>query len=94
MGTKPKIEVYGSPICSYCSAAKIILEKKGLDYNDVVVSTDPAALAEMQRRSGHDSVPQIFINDRPIGGFDELYELEQNGQLDTLLGGAEKATGQ
>jgi len=93
MSSKPKIEVYGSQYCSYCSAAKILLEKKCLDYKDVPVSGNPEALQEMQQRSGHDSVPQIFINDQAIGGFDELYELEQSGQLDKLLSATVKNAG-
>ena len=61
-------------------------EKKGLDFTDIPIVDNEDARAEMQRRSGASSVPQIFINDQPIGGFDELYELEESGDLDKLLG--------
>jgi glutaredoxin 3 len=66
----------------------MLLKKKCLDYEDILVSTDVAAQQEMERRSGRTSVPQIFIDDKPIGGFDELYELEQSGELDQLLNGS------
>ena len=86
MGAKPKIRIYGSEHCGYCTAARLLLEKKGLKYEDILVSDDERAMAELQDRSGGSSVPQVFINDKPIGGFDELYELEQSGDLDKLLG--------
>lgn len=86
MGDKPKIEIYGTEYCGYCTAARMLLKKKGLDYEDILISKDAAALEHMLERCGHQSVPQIFINDQPIGGFDELYTLEQSGDLDQLLG--------
>ena len=86
MGNQPKIEIYGTEYCGYCTAARMLLKKKGLDYEDILVSTNAEALAEMQERSGCKSVPQVFINDQAIGGFDELYELEESGDLDKLLG--------
>jgi len=66
----------------------MLLKKKGLTYDDVLVSTDPEKREEMITRSGSESVPQIFIGEQTIGGFDELYELEQNGGLDRLLCGS------
>ena len=86
MGDQPKIEIYGTEYCGYCTAARMLLKKKGLNYEDILVSTDAKALAEMRDRSGNSSVPQIFINDQAIGGFDELYELEESGGLDKLIG--------
>ena len=85
MTGKPKIEIYGSETCGYCTAARMLLKKKGLDYTDVSIAKDPTAFEEMTRRSGKRTVPQIFINGQAIGGFDELYALEQNGELDGLL---------
>ena len=85
MSSPAKITIYGSEHCSYCVAARMLLKKKGLEYDDILVTRDPAARAEMERRSGGQSVPQIFIDDSAIGGFDELYNLEQNGELDLLL---------
>jgi glutaredoxin 3 len=66
-------------------AARMLLKKKGVDYDEVLVSDDPALQQEMERRSNKTSVPQIFIGDQPIGGFDELYELEESGELDRML---------
>lgn len=87
MGTTPRIEVYGTEFCSYCAAARLLLKRKGLAYEDIVVSGNREAREEMERRSGRRTVPQIFIDGRPIGGFDELDALERSGALDRLLGG-------
>lgn len=87
MAHKPKITIYGNEYCSYCLAARLLLKKKGLEFEDVLISSDPARRLEMERLSGSTSVPQIFIDDEPIGGFDELYLLEQNGGLDRLIAG-------
>lgn len=86
MAATPKIEIYGTEFCAYCTAARMLLKKKGLTYDDILVSRDPGARQEMERRSGRRSVPQIFIDDKPLGGYDELYALEQSGNLDRLLG--------
>lgn len=64
----------------------MLLKQKGLVWEDIAVSDDPAARRRMQERSGRSTVPQIFIGGRPVGGFDELYALEQSGELDDLLG--------
>jgi glutaredoxin 3 len=66
-------------------AARMLLKKKGIDYDEVMVTDDPAIQQEMERRSNRTSVPQIFIADQAIGGFDELYELEESGELDRIL---------
>ncbi|TDJ33777.1 MAG: glutaredoxin 3 [Gammaproteobacteria bacterium] len=86
MNTSPHITIYGSDTCAYCTAARMLLKKKGLTYDDVLVSKDPKKRQEMITRSGSPSVPQIFIGEQAIGGFDELYALEKNGELDRLLG--------
>jgi len=85
MSTTPKIVMYGSEYCSYCMAARMLFKKKGIDVEEISVSDDPARFQEMQERSGNRSVPQIFVNDNAIGGFDELYSLEQSGDLDQLI---------
>ena len=85
MSNSPKIVMYGSEYCSYCMAARMLFKKKGLTVEEVSVSDNPENLAEMQQKSGRQSVPQILINDNAIGGFDELYELDQSGDLDQLL---------
>ncbi len=86
MSTRPRIVIYGSASCGYCGAARMLLKKKGADYEDVIVSSNPALQEEMQQRSGRRSVPQIFIGDRAIGGFDDLYALDKSGELDRILG--------
>ena len=93
MENQAKIELYGSEFCAYCTAARMLLKKKGLNFTDIPIAEDADARAEMQRRSGASSVPQIIINDQPIGGFDELYELEESGDLDKLLGARADVTG-
>ena len=77
--------MYGTETCSFCTAARMLLKKKGVDYEEVLVSRDSDAREEMERLSGRRTVPQIFIDQQSIGGFDELYELEKSGKLDGLL---------
>ncbi|HSD70354.1 MAG TPA: glutaredoxin 3 [Woeseiaceae bacterium] len=86
MNARPRIVIYGSESCGYCGAARMLLKKKGASYEDVLVSSDPALREEMQKRSGRRSVPQVFIDDRAIGGFEELYALDRSGELDRILG--------
>ena len=86
MNNAHNIVIYGSDTCSYCTAARMLLKKKGLDYADISIAGNPALFDEMVERSGRRTVPQIFIDDNSIGGFDELYALEQSGELDRLLG--------
>ena len=85
MTTQSKVVMYGNEMCPYCGAARTLLVRKGIDYEFIVVSNNDDARQEMARRSGNNTVPQIFINDESIGGFDELYTLEQSGRLDPLL---------
>jgi glutaredoxin 3 len=79
------VKIYGDDFCPYCTAARMLLTRRGVAFEDISVSADPQRLAEMQRLSGCSSVPQIFIGDRHVGGFDALSELEMNGELDKLL---------
>lgn len=80
------IEIYTSPLCGYCHAAKRLLNSKGVSYNEVDVFQDPDRKPEMiQRANGSRTVPQIFINETHIGGCDDLYALERSGKLDGLL---------
>lgn len=81
-----KVEIYTTMMCPFCYRAKRLLEQKGVAFEEHDVSTDPAARATMrQRAKGGSTVPQIFIDDEPIGGCDELYALEKQGRLDPLL---------
>lgn len=63
----------------------MLLTKKAVEFEDLQVASDPALFTEMQEKSGRQTVPQIFIGDTHVGGFDELYALEQSGELDKLL---------
>lgn len=82
------VTIYTTPICPYCSRAKSLLKKKGVQFNEIDVYMDVAARKEMETKSnGSRTVPQIFIGDTHIGGSDELYALEQSGKLDALLNG-------
>ena len=77
--------MYGTEYCSFCLAARMLLTKKGLEFEDISVADDRQLRAEMEQLSGGNTVPQIFINDKPVGGFEELYALDRNGELDRLL---------
>jgi len=82
----PRIEIYTSPLCGYCLAAKRLLTRKGAQFTEYDTWADPAAKAEMLRRAhGRRTVPQIFIDDRHIGGSDDLHALDRAGGLDPLL---------
>ena len=65
------VTIYGNSICAYCGAARMLLTKKGAKFEDIPISNDSEMLAEMRARSGRTSVPQIFIDDTHVGGFDE-----------------------
>jgi len=84
-GENARIVMYTTPLCGYCAAAKRLLEQKNVVYEDIDIYMDTAKRAEMMERSGRRTVPQIFIGDTHVGGFDELNVLEQRGELDPLL---------
>ena len=80
------VEIYTSPLCGYCHAAKRLLTQKGVSFSEVDVLAEPGRKAEMmQRANGGRTVPQIFIGDTHVGGSDELHALERAGKLDALL---------
>ena len=80
------VEIYTSPLCGYCHAAKRLLAQKGVSFKEIGVGLSPAKRKEMmQRANGGRSVPQIFVGQTHIGGCDELYALERAGKLDPLL---------
>jgi glutaredoxin 3 len=82
----PKIEVYSTATCPYCVAAKNLLKSKGLEWVEVRIDTDPAQRDSMLTRSGgRRSVPQIFVNDQHVGGYDDLVAADRNGKLSQLL---------
>jgi len=85
----PKIEVYTSGFCPYCFMAKRLLRDKQAAFTEVDVMAEPGRRQEMiQRAHGRTSVPQIFIDDRHIGGYDDMAALDSAGKLDPLLRGA------
>ncbi|MCK6372040.1 MAG: glutaredoxin 3 [Gammaproteobacteria bacterium] len=86
MGKPAPVLVYAKPYCPYCTAAKALLREKGVTFEEIDISRDHAARERMVERSGRQTVPQIFIGERHIGGFDDLSALNQSGQLDPLLG--------
>ncbi|MCE8005478.1 glutaredoxin 3 [Aestuariivita sp.] len=80
------VEIYTSPLCGFCHAAKRLLGKKGVSFAEIDVWAEPDRKAEMiQRANGGRTVPQIFIGETHVGGCDDLYALERAGKLDGLL---------
>tara|TARA_B100001996_G_scaffold294785_1_gene235035 strand:+ start:1754 stop:2011 length:258 start_codon:yes stop_codon:yes gene_type:complete len=81
-----KVVIYTGPICNYCSAAKHLLSKKKIKYEEINVGNDPEKRDEMLKKSnGMRTVPQIFIGEKHIGGYVELKALENKGELDSLI---------
>ncbi|MBI1417190.1 MAG: glutaredoxin 3 [Limimaricola sp.] len=81
-----RIEIYTTPTCGYCHAAKRLLNAKGASFDEVNVAANPDRRPEMvQRAGGRRTVPQIFINGTHVGGCDDIYALEDAGRLDALL---------
>ncbi|MDU9004267.1 glutaredoxin 3 [Sedimentitalea todarodis] len=80
------VEIYTSPLCGYCHAAKRLLDQKGVDFSEIDVLANPERKPEMiQRAQGGRTVPQIFVGDLHVGGCDDLFALERSGKLDGLL---------
>ena len=80
------VDIYTTPICGFCHAAKRLLSQKGVSFTEIDVMSAPAKRAEMtQRSNGGRTVPQIFIGSTHVGGCDDLYALERAGKLDPLL---------
>jgi glutaredoxin 3 len=85
--TQPAVTVYVSDWCPYCMRAKALLTKKRVAFSEINVEEQPKFREEMIARSGRRTVPQIFIGDKPIGGCDDLFELDRSGELDRLIQG-------
>jgi glutaredoxin 3 len=81
----PRIRIYTTRWCGYCVRAKALLESKSLDYEEVSMDDSPHFRRELMDLTGGWTVPQITIDDRPIGGFAELWSLDRAGQLDELV---------
>ena len=80
-----QVIMYSTRFCPYCMRARFLLDSKNVDYTDIGVDAKPALRREMMEKSGRHTVPQIWIGDRHVGGYDDLARLEQQGQLDELL---------
>ena len=84
----PDVQIYTTPYCGFCIAAKRLLTKKGASFTEIDLSRTPARRSEMLARAGgRHTVPQIFFGDTHVGGCDELYALDRAGRLDALLAG-------
>ena len=81
----PEITMYSTGTCPYCVQAQLLLDRKGVEVNKVMIDQLPQEFEQMLARTGRRTVPQIFINDQHIGGCDDLYALERQGALDPLL---------
>jgi glutaredoxin 3 len=80
-----KIVIYSTQWCPYCRMAKQLLSRKGQSFDEIDVEAEPSRRDEMVARSGRRTVPQIWIGERHVGGFDDLAALESAGELDPLL---------
>ena len=79
-----RIRMYSTTWCGYCIRAKALLERRGLDYEEIVMDDDPAFRQKLLEMTGRWTVPQIFIDEVPIGGYTELWCLDRDGKLDDL----------
>lgn len=86
MPVLPVVRVYTTPWCGYCSAACKLLSQKGVQYEEIDVGSDSNLRREMTELSGRRTVPQIFIDTQPIGGYDDMAALDASGKLDAMLG--------
>jgi len=82
------VEIYTSPLCGFCHAAKRLVTSKGISFAEIDIAREPAKRAEMMGRAGgRHTVPQIFVGETHVGGCDDLFALERSGKLDPLLVG-------
>jgi len=81
------VTIYTSPTCAYCAMAKRLLAQKGVVADEINIAADPQSMRDMMARSGRRTVPQIFIGERHIGGYDDMARLDQQGELDAALAG-------
>ncbi len=81
----PSVQMYSTRVCPYCIRAENLLKKKGVQVNKIFVDRNPQEMEKMMEITGRRTVPQIFIGDRHVGGYDDLVELDIEGELDPLL---------
>jgi glutaredoxin 3 len=86
--TQPAVTLYVSDWCPYCQRAKSLLTQKQVTFDEINVDDDAKFREEMTARSNRNSVPQIFIGDKHVGGCDDLFALDRSGELDRLIQGA------
>ncbi|WP_374622889.1 glutaredoxin 3 [Devosia sp.] len=82
-----KVEIYTTPWCPYCHAAKALLDDKGVAYEEIDVSDPQMRQAMVERAHGRRTVPQIFVGATHVGGYDDMAALDRRGRFDPLLGG-------
>ena len=80
-----KVVIYSTRICPYCMRAKNFFEKKNITFDEIRIDQDPAQMQKMMEMSKRQSVPQIFIGDYHVGGFDDVIEHDMDGKLEGLL---------
>ena len=80
-----QVTIYTTNYCPFCSRAKALLRSKNIDFEEIDVTNDPRLRQEMERLSGRKTVPQVFIDGKPLGGFDDITYLDRTGELDRLL---------
>jgi glutaredoxin 3 len=80
-----RVEVFTTPFCGYCTAAKALLRGRGIEFQEIDISRDDALADDIVQRSGQRTVPQIFIDNKPIGGYTELAKLDRSGELAKLV---------
>ena len=85
MSAQPKVTIYTTPYCPYCHAAKALLKKKGVTFEEIDVQEPSLRQQMMLRANGRRTVPQIFIGETHVGGSDDIHELDRRGALDPLL---------
>ena len=88
-----QVIIYTTSYCPYCTGAKALLRSKKIKFEEIDVTRDPERREEMERLSQQRTVPQIFIDGRPIGGYDDARRPDAKGELDVLLGVSENTAG-
>jgi glutaredoxin 3 len=83
----PNVKVYTMVGCPYCARAKALLERKGVDYEEIVAGRDPELRRWLEEVTGQDTVPQVFVGERSLGGFSDIDALDREGGLDPILRG-------
>ncbi|OGQ75009.1 MAG: glutaredoxin 3 [Deltaproteobacteria bacterium RIFCSPLOWO2_12_FULL_60_16] len=82
----PKVVIYTTNYCPFCTRAKALLRTKHIDFEEIDITLDEHLREEVTRLSGRRTAPQIFIDGKSVGGFDDIKELDMSGELDRLLG--------